>query len=172
MNCRDVEHSLIEHEKSGAARLPAPVQKHVLTCDRCREFVRSLNPSVEVNAPSPDVLRQLEETLAAGLRPVRPLAPARDFFVAFAAIFIVIVSVAVHRLGASAIAVMRPVQSFAMLGTLSACAGLIVYSLVHQMAAGKPPLDLSEATASCCHRFACAFGGRFISVPAREGLLG
>src|SRR5579862_8825284 len=120
MNCRDVEHSLIEHERSGAARLPSQVQKHILNCDRCRGFLRALNPSVRVDAPSSEILRQVEETLAAGLRPVRPLSPVRYFFVAFAAMFIVIVSAAVYRLGASAIAVMRPVQSFAMLGTLSA----------------------------------------------------
>ena len=87
MNCRDVERALIEHEKSGAARLPVRVQEHVLTCNRCSEFMRALNPSVMADTPAPEILRRLEDTLTAGLRPVRPLAPARYFFAAFAVIW-------------------------------------------------------------------------------------
>ena len=65
MNCRDVERSLIEHEKSGAARLPAQVQEHVLTCNRCGEFLQALNPSIMADAPAPEILRRLENTLTA-----------------------------------------------------------------------------------------------------------
>src|SRR5271154_6779449 len=137
MNCRDVERSFIEHEKSGAARLPARVQKHMLTCDRCREFMRALNPSIMADASAPEILRQLEDTLTAGLRPVRPLAPARYLFAAFAVIFILIVAAGVYRLGASGISVMSPRQSIAMLCALSTSAGVLVYSLVHQMAPGS-----------------------------------
>src|SRR5260370_8351451 len=103
MNCRDVERSLIEHEKSGAARLPALVQKHVVTCNRCGEFMRALNPSIMADAPAPEILRQLEDTLTAGLRPVRPLASARYLFAAFAVIFILIVPPGLYRLGAAGI---------------------------------------------------------------------
>ena len=137
MNCRDVERSLIEHEKSGAARVPAHVQKHVLTCKRCGEFMRALNPSITAGAPAPEILRQLEDTLATGLRPVRPLAPARYLFAAFAVIFILIVAAGVYRLAASGISAMSPGQSIAILCALSASAGLLVYSLVHQMAPGS-----------------------------------
>ena len=95
MNCRDVERSLIEQEKSGAARLPAQVQKHVLTCNTCAEFMRALNPSIMADAPAPEILRRLEDTLTTGLRPVRPLAPARYFYAAFAVIFILVVAAGV-----------------------------------------------------------------------------
>ena len=71
MNCRDVERSLIEHEKSGAARLPAQVQEHVLTCNGCAEFMQALSPSVMADAPAPEILRRLQDTLTTGLRPVR-----------------------------------------------------------------------------------------------------
>ena len=137
MNCRDVKRSLIEHEKSQAARLPAPVQEHLLTCDGCQEFVRALNPSVTADVPSSEMLRQLKDSLTAGLRPVRPLAPARYYYAALAAIFVLIVAVGVYRRGASGISVMSPRQSIAMLCALSASAGLLVYSLVHQMAPGS-----------------------------------
>jgi hypothetical protein len=137
MNCRDVERSLIEHEKLGGARLPAQIQEHVLTCNRCSEFMRALNPSVMADAPAPEILRRLEDRLTAGLRPVRPLAPPRYFFAAFAVIFILIVAAGVYRRGASGISVMSPLQSIAMLCALSTSAGLLIYSLVHQMSPGS-----------------------------------
>jgi hypothetical protein len=137
MNCRDVERSLIEHEKSRGPRLPAQVEEHLLTCNRCGEFMQALNPSVMADAPAPEILRRLEGTLTAGLRPVRPLAPPPYFFAAFSVIFILIVAAGVYRLGTSGISVMSPLQSFAMLCALSTSAGLLVYSLVHQMAPGS-----------------------------------
>lgn len=136
MNCRDVDRSFMEHDKSVTAQLPAQIQEHLLTCDRCRELVRALNP-VDNDAPTPEILRQLEETLNAELRPVRPLAPTRYLFAAFAAIFFLIVAAGVYRLGAFAISVMSPVQTIAILGALAASAGLLAYSLVHQMAPGS-----------------------------------
>src|ERR1700688_4074692 len=105
MNCRDVERSLIEHEKLGGARLPAQVQKHVLTCNRCAEFMRALNPSIMADPPAPEIPGRLESTLRAGLRPVRPLAPALYFYAAFAVVFILIVAAGVYRVGPSGISV-------------------------------------------------------------------
>ena len=137
MNCRDVEHSLIEHEKSGAARLPAQVQKHVSTCNHCSDFLRALNPSNMADAPAPEILRQLEDTLTTRLRPVRPLAPTRYFFAAFGVIFILTVAAGVYRLGALGISAMSPGQSIAILCALSVSVGLLVYSLVQQMTPGS-----------------------------------
>jgi hypothetical protein len=99
--------------------------------------MRALNPSVMADAPAPEILRRLENTLTAGLRPVRPLTPARYFFAAFAVIFILIVAAGLYRLSASGISVMSPLQSIAILCALSANAGLLVYSLVHQMLPGS-----------------------------------
>jgi hypothetical protein len=150
MNCHDVDRILFEH-KSVAAELPAPVQEHLVTCDHCRELVRALNPSVD-DLPSPEILHQIERTLAVGLRPIRPLAPARYFFAIFVAIFILIVAAGVYRLGAFAISVKSPLQSIATLGALAASAGLLAYSLAHQMAPGSrqriPPRLLPAAVIS------------------------
>jgi len=137
MNCHDVDHSLIEHENSAGTRLPAQVQEHILDCYRCRDLVRVLNPSIVADEPSPEILRQLARTLTAELRPVRPLAPARYFFAAFAAIFVLMVAAGVNRLGAFAIPVMSPAQSIIMLCALAVSAGLLVFSLVNQMAPGS-----------------------------------
>ena len=172
MNCRDVERSLIEHEKSGAAPLPAQVQKHVLTCNRCAEFMRALNPSIMADAPAPEILRQLEDTLTAGLRPVRPLAPARYFYAAFAVIFILIVAAGVYRRGASGISAMSALtihRNPLCLVRERRVAGLFACA---SDGARQPAPDLADSTAGCGHRLACASDDRFIPVPAREGLLG
>jgi negative regulator of sigma F NrsF-like protein len=148
MTGRDVERTLFEHKKPVAAELPAQVQEHLLTRDRCRDFVRTLSPSVADDAPSPEILRQIERTLALDLRSVRPLAPARYFFAAFAGIFILIVAVGIYHLGAFAMSVMSSLQSIATLGTLAAGAGLLAYSLAHQMVPGsrhRVPPNLSPA---------------------------
>jgi hypothetical protein len=169
MTCRDIEHSLIKHEESGAARLPAQVQMHVSTCNRCGEFMRALSPSIMADAPAPETLRQLEGTLTAGLRPVRPLAPARYFFAAFAVIFILIVAAGVYRLGASGISVMSPGQSIAMLCALSVSAGLLVYSLVHQMAPGSQHrISPARLPAAVIGLLAILMAGLFHLQPERD----
>lgn len=137
MNCREVDRSLFEREKSVAAQLPAQVQEHLLACDRCRELVRALDFPVGADAPSPESLRQLEQTLAAELRPVRPLAPARYFLAAFAAIFVLIAAIGGYRMGAFGISAMSPLQTVATLCALAASAGLLAYSLVQQMVPGS-----------------------------------
>ena len=169
MNCRDVERSLIEHENSGAACLPAQVHKHVSTCERCGEFMRALNPSIIAGAPAPEILRRLEDTLIAKLRPVRPLAPARYFFAAFAVIFILIVAAGAYRRGAAGISAMSPGQSITMLCALSASAGLLVYSLVHQMAPGSQHwISPTRLPAVVIGMLALLMAGLFHLLPERD----
>lgn len=136
MNCRDVDHALIENGKPVTAQLAAHAQEHLMTCERCRELVRALDTSRGAETPSPEMLRQLERRLASDLRPVRPLAPQRYFLAAFAAVFILIAAVGVYRLGAFAIPVMSPVQAIVTLCALAASACVLIYSLVRQMVPG------------------------------------
>ena len=137
MDCRDLEGTLFERKTSVPSELPAQIQEHLLACDHCRDFVRALNLAVDEDSPSPEILRQIERTLSVELRPVRPLAPARYFFAAFAAIFVLTVAAGVYRLGAFAMSVMSSAQSIATLGALAASAGLLAYSPAHQMAPGN-----------------------------------
>lgn len=132
MNCNDVERALSEE-----SRLPLQAQEHVRSCNRCQELISALNAPVAVDTPSPATLRQIAEGIAADLRPVRPVAPARYFFGAFVGIFVSIVALGVYRLGAFAIAVMTPLQTAATLSALAISTGLLAYSLVHQMVPGS-----------------------------------
>ena len=129
MNCEDVNQVL-----SGE---PVDVQQHLKSCMGCRELVRVLSAPVASDQPSPRTLGQIEQRLLAGLRVVRPMAPAPYLFTVFAAIFISAVSLAVYRLGARAIAVMSLLQATAILGALAICTGALIYSLALQMAPGS-----------------------------------
>jgi len=132
MNCKDVARALSEESV-----LSPQAQDHVSTCNRCQELVNALNMPVGVDSPSPEALRHIADGMAAGLRPVRPVAPVSYFFGAFAGIFVSIVALGVYRMGAFAIAVMTPLQTAAILTVLATSTGLLAYSLVHQMVPGS-----------------------------------
>src|ERR1700685_2966245 len=83
--------------------------------------------------PSTELLRQLEQSVTADLRPVRPLAPRRYFFAAFVSTFVLIVVLGVYRLGAFGIPAMSIAQNVGVLGALAAGACLLAWSIVQQM---------------------------------------
>src|SRR5207245_427693 len=87
MNCKDVARALSEE-----SRLPLQAKDHVGSCNRCQELVSATNIPVAVDTPSQETLRQIAEGMATNLRPVRPMAPARYFFVAFVGVFVSIVA--------------------------------------------------------------------------------
>jgi hypothetical protein len=113
-----------------------------MNCDDVIE----LDMSVPVDPSSPATLRQIAESLAADLSPVRPMAAKRYFLGALVGIFISFVAIGVYRTGAFAIAVMTPLQIAAILSGLAIATGLLAYSLVNQMVPGSrhriPPMLL------------------------------
>jgi len=132
MNCKDVARALSEE-----SLLPPQAQDHVRNCNRCQELVNALNRPVGADSPSPETLRHIADGMATGLRPVRPVAPARYFFGAFAVIFVSVAALGVYRMGAFAIAVMTPMQTAAIFSALAVSTGLLAYSLVQQMVPGS-----------------------------------
>ncbi len=72
MTCRDVEGLIIAHA-SGAA-VPPEAAAHISGCEHCSRLVRALadgSPAV----PPPGYLNRIADTVAADLKPVKPLAP-------------------------------------------------------------------------------------------------
>jgi hypothetical protein len=134
MNCKDVARALSERP-----RLPPQAQEHVNSCKRCQELVSALDVPVAVDPPSPETLRQIADAMVTNLRWVRPVAPARYFFGAFVGIFFSVAALGGYRMGAFGIAVMTPLQTAAILSALAVSAGLLAYSLVHQMVPGGRP---------------------------------
>jgi hypothetical protein len=142
MNRNDLDRTLFEESP-----LPLKAQEHVRSCNRCQQLLNAVNLPAPAETPLPAALRRISESLAANLRPVHPLAPARYFVGAFLGIFVSIVALSVFRLGAFAIAVMTPLQTTTILSTLAIGASLLVYSLVNQMVPGSrhriPPAPLA-----------------------------
>jgi len=98
---------------------------------------RALSAQDNLETPSPESLRRIEQSITKDLRAVRPLLPLSYFFTAFVGIFVAIVAFGAYRMGAFAISVMGPFQRAAILCALAASAGLLAYSLVHQMVPGS-----------------------------------
>ena len=135
MNCGDIDGMLVEGSLGSPFSIEA--EDHVRGCARCRALVCAVGTSALTDQPLPATLRQIESGMIADYRPVRPVAPGRYVFAAFVAIFIAVVAVEVHRVGARAIRVLSPVQIGVILGILAIGAGLQAYSLVHQMVPGR-----------------------------------
>ena len=134
MSCDDVDRALMEEPFT--SRFSAQAQEHLRGCRSCRELVRAVRLPVSADLPSPKTLRRIELDIVANLRPVRPVAPKR-LFATLVAIFVCVVALSVYRIGAFAIAVMSPLQTGAMLGTLAISSGLLAYSLVQQAIPGS-----------------------------------
>jgi hypothetical protein len=137
MNCHDVDRALVESEKSSAAPFPPEAQEHVRSCKRCQGLIGALSTSIDAGSPSPATLHHIERGIVADLRPVRPVARSRHLFAAFAGIFGSFVAFGVYRMGAFAIAVMSPLQAWAILSALAISSGLMAYSLTNQMVPGS-----------------------------------
>jgi hypothetical protein len=133
MNCDDLAKAL-----SKETLLPLDACEHVKSCKRCQELVEALNVPVAVESLPPATLQQIVGGIAINLRPVSPVAPAGHFFGGIAGIFGSIVALCVYRMGATAIAVMTPLETVAILSALAVSTGLLAYSLVHQMIPGSP----------------------------------
>jgi hypothetical protein len=135
MNCRHIDGMLIE----GALAPPfsTEVKDHMTRCARCRALVSALGTSAPADQPSPATLRRIESGIVADLRPVSPAASRRYVLAALTAIFVGMVAVGVHRVGAFAIRVMSPLQASVILGTLAVCIGLLASSLEQQTVPGR-----------------------------------
>src|SRR5258708_39915981 len=109
MNCNGINQAL--DEECMAAPLPPEAEEHVRSCARCRELVAALSAPVPGASPAAAILRQIEKSILADLRPVRPIAPKFYLWGALMAIFISVVALGVYRTGAFALAVMSPLQA-------------------------------------------------------------
>jgi hypothetical protein len=152
MKCSDFSRLLADSKPSVMPQLPQQGD-HLLGCVGCQEFMRAFNSSTGAESPSPELLRQLEQTFTGDLRPVRPLAPRRYFFAAFASTFVLIVALGVSRLGVFGIPVMSLAQNVGVLGALTMSACLLAWSIVQQMGPGSrhrlPPAVLPVGVLIC-----------------------
>jgi hypothetical protein len=137
MNCHDVDRALIELAGSPAAAFPSQAQDHVRSCRRCQELVGALTLPMDEGATLPASLDRIERRMVADLRPVRPMTHWSGFFAVFAVVFGSFVAFGVYRMGAFALAIMSPLQAWAILSALAISSGLMAYSLANQMVPGS-----------------------------------
>ena len=137
MKCSDFNRVLADSTQSAMPQLSKQAKDHLLACVGCQEFMRAFNLPTGAELPPPELLRQLEQTFTADLRPVRPLAPRRYFFAAFASTFVLIVALGAYRLGVFGIPAMSLTQTVGVLGALAASASLLAWSIVQQMGPGS-----------------------------------
>jgi hypothetical protein len=81
----------------------------------------------------PDRLNQIEATLMADLKPVRPLAPTGVYFAAFAGIIVAVSIVGGAIAGGFGWQALSEVQKLAVFVPLAATIALVAFSLVRQM---------------------------------------
>lgn len=129
MTCRDLDSALDAGALSGEAR------RHAEECARCRVLVQILEQG-RAEAGALDV-RRIQSAITRGLRPVRPLAPAR-FYLAAIAIVVATAVVAgatlLHAYGWRALGDVRRAGIFA---PLAVCGAALAVWLERQMSPGR-----------------------------------
>jgi hypothetical protein len=101
-----------------------------------REIANMLPPGPDAQ-PSPGLLAKLERTVAADLRPVKPLRPAWQLAAIWCAIFLALVIAGVVKLDPLALPEMGAPVSILVLGVLAICVGGTMLSLAQQMTPGS-----------------------------------
>ena len=85
----------------------------------------------------PQALERAQNALLATLRPVRPLTPGWVFLALLAAVFLVLVAMGAHHLGAFGWAVLTGLQKLTIFSSLAASAALLGFATVAQMTPGS-----------------------------------
>lgn len=137
MKCRDVEEALARStakKKSGSMQ---SVLAHIKGCKRCQDLAWILElPTGDAQVESGQI-KSLEKMIVDDLRPVRPLPPSWVFLLAFALIFVALVSLGAYYRGAYGWYVLMPAQKMAVFVTLAGSAALLAFALVRQMVPGE-----------------------------------
>jgi hypothetical protein len=96
--------------------------------------IEDLLGSPQLPALSQERLKGIETTIAANLKPVRPLAPAGVYLAGFAGIFLVVCAIGCWIVGHHGWTALSMVQKLTVFVPLAASTSLAAFSLVRQMA--------------------------------------
>ena len=138
MTCNEID-DLIS-SRSSLSGLPPLAAEHLAGCERCRNLVRVLQEDSSRHAPSQRGLGQIKAAVLGDLEPVKPLAPAFGFLVAFGFIFLAVTAVGSFQLRAFGWGVLNIPQRVVVFGSLAAGMGLLASSMVRQMFPGSKHL--------------------------------
>jgi len=133
MTCEDINQSLTG---SATRRLPLEAENHLRSCRSCRALVAALSGPISEVSPSPASLRFIEASIAADLRPVRPIAPGAWWFCGLMAVYFAAVLWGISGWRAL-VNVMRLPRTGTILWCFAGTAGLLGNSLIKQIVPGS-----------------------------------
>ena len=137
MTCRDMDDIISSH--AGDSVLGPQSAAHLVHCARCRSLTNLLDEVAAGDGlrPSERQLRRIQTTIAAGLKPVRPLPLSRIFLFAVAIIFLLVAAAGAFLLGMNGWRALTISQRSAVFMTLAASAILLTISLARQIVPGS-----------------------------------
>jgi hypothetical protein len=120
-----------------AVRSPEAIA-HIAACQHCSRLMRLFEAGAEVGPSQPDRLNRIQSAILRELKPVRPLAQPVVYVLAFALIFLAVLTSALAPLGTGrGWAALSAGQKVAVFSVLGASGTLLSVSLVRQMAPGS-----------------------------------
>jgi hypothetical protein len=117
--------------------LSRDAEEHIGRCKHCNGLVRMLQKADEAPLPLEGQVERIQAMIAARLRPVRPLAPARFFLGTCAIIFLSVVAIGVMPSGMEGWAALNGMQRIAVFATMATGAVLLAVSMIGQMVPGN-----------------------------------
>lgn len=135
MTCREMDGLVISYSSTPGLGLDAV--EHIAGCEHCRRLVQAFDESRRASPPSAERMKSIEAALLGSLTPVRSLASASAFFIAFVLVFLAAVTAGSLLLGTNGWRVLGISQKVAMFAPLATCAGLLAFSLVRLMVPGS-----------------------------------
>ena len=135
MICQEMDEVITSYSTTSGL-VPEAVE-HIAACERCRRLVEVFDKHRPALPPPAGQMKRIEAAVLGNLTPVRPLAPARTFLLAFALIYLVVVAVGSLLLGADSWRALGISQKIVVFTPLAACAALLAFSLVRLMVPGS-----------------------------------
>ena len=135
MTCRDMDAVIDAH--AGGAGLPPEAAGHVAGCDRCRRLLGALDAARDLPVPPPEQMRRIQASLAADLRPVKPLPSTAAVLAALTISFLIVSTAGVLQLHAYGWHVLGFAQKVVVFACLSLGASVLALSAVGQMRPGS-----------------------------------
>ena len=134
ITCREMDAVIASHARDLA--LPDEAAEHLVECDGCRLLVKAFDRSYNSLGPPEGRLRQIQAAIKEDLRPVRPLASAGVFLLAFMLISLAVVAIGSLLLGVNGWNALGSIQRMTIFAALTASVFQLAISVVRQMVPG------------------------------------
>jgi hypothetical protein len=137
VTCQETTRIIGLYPRNGV--LPPEAIAHIAGCDNCVRLMGLFDAGLGGGSAQPDLWKAIQSEMARDLKPVRPLARPAVYVLTFAVIFLAVLVVALASAGtADGWDALSTGQKAAVFTVLAVSCGLLIISLVRQMAPGSP----------------------------------